>query len=336
MPISNFEDPDSASKRSNHNISKSPWGVGGIVALGAAIATGLTYLGLQLLLLEDIKDPFFIGLLIAGTYAIYRFGKFLRWYVYKRETHFLPLLLDDYPVLGSHGLAEAIFHRLHSVVFGVLFGGVFLLATLLITPWEVYYLNISLGAFLLMANIITGMAIFSILRFFSFAQIISLNAKVSLWDRSDPAVLGLLETSRYLVLATSFAACSGTLSAIFSVFEINVAIYVFAGFSLIIVALTYTIPLYPLMVRIGQIKKENLCEVEKKIQKEYDFAIESETTADTDVNLADFYKLLELRSSILAVRTTAIAGKYSIETAVPVILLTLLPLFVDHVLKTYM
>lgn len=93
--------------------------------------------------------------------------------------------------------------------------------------------------------------------------------EVDLWDRSSPAISALVDTNRYVVLATTCAASVGMASLLFSRFSLGYSAVIFSVCSITVMLLTCLVPLFALSVQVRRKKKENTKEISRLIQKEY-------------------------------------------------------------------
>ena len=139
-----------------------------------------------------------------------------------------------------------------------MFGAIFFFASIYLSPWGVDSpFNIVLGVFLFSSNILTGMALYGLYVYFRYALLIGSHIEVDLWDRSNPAISALVDTNRYVVLATAFVACAGMMSIMFSKFTLDYSIIMFSVFSIMLMLLAYIIPSNPYYDPNSEEKKES-------------------------------------------------------------------------------
>lgn len=311
-----------------------PWEGFGLVAFYFAFLAGLAYVIYQWFVQSKIDDPIFVGLLTANTYAMYRFAMFLKQILVKTSNDYHKALLDTGVDFDKAIFIKEIFDKNRSFLTGITFGLVFFFVSLLVAPWgHGSNLNIFLAVFLFAANVITGMGLYSLYKYFKYSLTIGSNIEVDLWDRSNPAISELVEINRYVVLAIAFVACSGMLSIMFSKFNLDYSIVFFSVFSVSIILLAYAIPLMPVTTQIRKKKKMHLGNISKRIQNEYTFLISSSEDKDSNIDITRFDALISVYRSVKGVKAFPPVGEQSVNTAVSVVFLTMLPSIIDFVLS---
>ena len=83
----------------------------------------------------------------------------------------------------------------------------------------------------MVANVLTGMALYGLFVYFRYSLLFGSNIEVDLWDRSSPAISTLVDTNRYIILAVAFIGCVGMTSIIFSTFTLDFFTIAFSIFS---------------------------------------------------------------------------------------------------------
>ena len=307
------------------------------------IVTGIAYIVLQWRGHDEIDDPWFVGIIMANTFAIYRFAMLLKDHLVQSAQHYVAPLKDSSIGFSEDKFTSDIFNTNNSLLCGIPFGSAFLVATLLASPWggdsEIhvwpYDLNICLGVFLTVANIITGMALYSLAIYFRYALVLGRNIEVDLWDRSSPAMSALVTTNRYVVLGTAFVACAGMVSILLSKFEIDYLIGIFSIFSITVILLAYVVPLIPITAQIRQKKKQSMDEVGRLIQKEYEKLLDLGREERSAIDISRFESLATVYKSTKSIRTFPPVGEQSVNTAISVTFLTMLPSLIEFVLSGF-
>lgn len=319
--------------------TRRPSDVLGFAIFLSVLFVGIAYVIYQNLLYARVDDPFFVGILIANTYAIYRFADHLK----KRLERNWPANEKALYRAGKRRTKEEmisdVFNRRRSLILGVPFGGFFFVAVLYLKPWcneplscVDSHANELLALFLFLVNIIAGMALYSLYVYFRYTLKAGYRIKVDLWDRSANAVEALANTSQRVVLATAFVAFAGMLSLIDSKFNPDYPIVVFSIFSVSIILLSYIVPLIPITNRLRKKKRRNLNKINKLIQQEYNALIDPGGDPRSNLDTKRFDALVSVRQSVKKIRAFPPVGEESISTAIQVTVLTMLPSLIDMVL----
>lgn len=177
------------------------------------------------------------------------------------------------------------------------------------------------------------MALYGLYVYFRYSLLIGSNIEVDLWDRSSPAISALVDTNRYVVLATAFVACTGMMSIIFSKFTLDYSIIVYSVFSITIILLAYIIPLIPITAQIRKKKKKSMSEISLLIQNEYAALLKAGKDAKLSLDTSKFDSLVSVHKSVKGVKAFPPVGEQSINTAMSVAFLTMLPSIIDFVLN---
>lgn len=318
------------------NIDKGvrPWGGAGFLIVFLTIAVGIIYVIYQWNSQSDVQDQFFVGLLMANTYAIYRFTLFLRRHLADSAVFYANALIDSPLGFSEDRFLREIFNLRIALLSGLVFGAIFLFATLLISPWDtIYQLNILLGLFLMVANVLTGMALYGLFVYFRYSLLFGSNIEVDLWDRSSPAISTLVDTNRYIILAVAFIGCVGMTSIIFSTFTLDFFTIAFLIFSVLIMLLAYVIPLIPITAQIRRKKRQSVNKICRLIENEHALLIETGMDPKLVLDVSRFESLISLYKSTKSVRTFPPVGEESINTAVSITLLTMFPSLIKFVLE---
>lgn len=311
-----------------------PWGGAGLVLVFITIFTGLAYVILQVHLKSKVEDPIFIGLIMANAYAIYRFTIFLKHNLQLSSVAYERSLLETNIQFTAHTFMKEIFDGKKSFFIGIIFGMVFLVMVILLSPWkDLTPLNYALAVFLFVANILTGMALFSLAIYFKYSFLIGSNIKVDLWDRSGAAISSLIDTNQYIVLAVAFSSCVAIISILFSIFELDFSIFVFTLFSVSIIILTYVVPLMPITTQLWAKKKLVIEELGEVMQQEYNRVITIAKNENSTLDTSRFDSLTALLKTIKSIKAFPPIGEHSVNTAILATLLTMLPSIIDFLLK---
>lgn len=314
-------------------ITENPWRGTGLVFVTFSIISGLTYILMQWNLVQDVEDPFFVGILMANTYAIYKFTAFLKKHLILASKSYESNI--EYETGGHFDTSKFlndVFNPLRAFLFGFSFGLCFFLYSYFISAWEQEkLLDVYLGVFMLCSNVVTGMGLYSLFVYFKYSIRIGECVDIDLWDRSNAAVMALVDTNRYVVMATAFVACIGTISIIFSKFKVDYSTIFFSAGSICIIFLAYVVPLIPITTKLREKKKKNLADIGEMIQSEYNDIMCNKNRAEIHLNQLEVLK--QLHDMVKSVRAFPPIGEQSINTAISVTLLTLLPPLIDFLLS---
>ena len=161
-----------------------PWFGFGLFTFVLSCIVGFSYIFYQWFLFSRVDDPLFVGILMANSYAIFKFISYLRTKIQSSSELFKSIIITSDPGFYDKELSVEIFNPMRGLLLGISFGSVFFIGIVFIMPWgEEIYLNYILALFLCLSNIITGMALYSLSVYFKYAILVGANIEVDLWDR---------------------------------------------------------------------------------------------------------------------------------------------------------
>ena len=290
------------------------------------------YILIQFLKVGVVEDPVFCGILTANTYLIYRSCRFFKGHL--QRVPGMPA--NDIPQSARSGievLRKAIFLSKPALITGLFFGTIYFCSSLVLRPWvDNTEINLILGIFLFCANVVTGMALYSLLCYFRYAISVGKYLEINLWDRSPPLAASIIQTNQLVVIATSFICCLAIVSVMFSKFRLDFSILLFSVFSLTIMALAFLVPLIPITAQLRDIKQKNLSRIRSMMESEYSGLMKSAENNEAELDLSRFEALAQLHEKVHSINAVIPAGAGSIRTGISVIFLTMLPSMVEFIL----
>jgi hypothetical protein len=306
----------------------------GRICVGASILVGLLYVIGQWLVTGDVRDPIFIGILMANGFALYTILLYFIDHFTSSAEAISDSLSDRDVSFDAKNFIDDLFDRKRSVATGLVFGSLFLVAVLTILQvWEGYRsLRTLLGLFLFSTNFITGMAVYSLFIYYKKSLKLGNIADIDLWDRSCTVFKFLVDTNRYLILAVGYICFMAMISLLFSVFEFSFSLTLFSIWSLVVLITTFIVPLIPVSRRIRDLKKRHAEKLSVQRQIEYD-RVRDRLASGSNLDTSKLDAIKMLQKEIKSVRVFPPVGAKSIETAIFITILTVLPSLVDFVLK---
>ena len=110
----------------NMDSSVRPWGGIGLLMVVLTIAVGIIYVIYQWNYRSDRQEEIFVGLLMANTYAIYRFTLLLRKLLADSAVSYANALIDLPVEFSEKRFLREIFNPGKAVLSGLVFGSIFL------------------------------------------------------------------------------------------------------------------------------------------------------------------------------------------------------------------
>lgn len=306
----------------------------GLINIALSIISGIFYIVYQWFLIDDIVDPFFVGLIMGNTIIVSQSLVYMISFYSKRISKMnktnKKLLTASY---------FRIFNFYKSLLSGIAFGALFFLATYYFANiWEESdNLKISHCAFLLCSNIITGIAVFCFINYLRESFILGSKVEVGLFDRSCPLAIFLIQFNKILTITTSIACAIPLLSLIQSLYHLNMLTYLFSIWIILIVLSVYIIPLTSISNIVKGNKIEHLQDLSKLIEENYQLMIakikenknydkESEILKDLNKTYRDINRIRVF---------PPITSSRSFGTALIAILITLIPTLIEFFFRNF-
>lgn len=311
--------------------SKHPWFGAGLFFVALTFVMGVVYTIVELQSDANDRDQIFVGILMANTYVIYKFTAFFKQYLSRSALEYENALRQSSLQFDQTVFMKQVFAPLRSVSAGIVYGAIFFIGVMVLQPWGSFTdLNLMLACLLFVANVVTGMALFSLVIYFKHSYEIGSRLTIKLWDRSGEGVRILLDTNRYVVVATCFCASLSMISLLFSVFNFDTPIIFFSVVCVLIILLAYLIPVIPITRQIRHKKRQSLSELRELMEVEYQTLMTS-GYSDEKMDSSRFDTMADLYKSVESVRAYPPVGHYSLKTVASVTVLTILPTAIDFI-----
>lgn len=314
------------------NNTHKPWTNLGFYFLLISLFSGGLYLIIQLVEIGEIKDPLFIGLLCGSSIIIYKASQNVHGQ-FQLLVSSLPKSSEFEELKGI--MVSRIFSVKKSLPLAIIFASIFGIVAIALAPWEgTNILNWSLAGFMVASNLITGLALYTIVMYFQYAIEVGKKLEIELWDRSNPSLRHIISINDILTKSVAMVAAFGLSAAMFSVFTIEAPIYAFSIFSIAMVASTFVIPIIPVTNQIRIKKKEHIVTLSKLIQQEYNAILRMENN-NKPVSADTFEALIKTAKSVSSVRAFPPVAEKTLNSAAYVTLVTMLPATIDLLMRTF-
>lgn len=284
--------------------------------------TAAIYLANQSLIVGELEDEIFVGVLLINSVVTGTFGGHL----HSQSVRLFKLLpLEDHKL----SVPSRIFGSFQNILFGFGFAIVISGCVFLLSPWEEQSLNLLLSLFIFSVNVQVGMGAGALTMFWTLSRRSVQLMDIRILNLTRPDIIQFLNAISLTVLLVGFLSSAAVLSLLFSKFDMSFAVVAFSFFSLTMVISSYFVPLSPLIQKIKATKSQELNQIEKRIDHGYRLSLKkSEQVEEIDM-------LLTFRNEIRKVRTLPPNGQFSVFTAASVTFLSFFPTLVDHLLTTF-
>lgn len=300
------------------------------------VLTGIVYTIYQTLLIGNVTDPFFIGLLSANNFIIWRGASYFRESLVKELNDKADSSnVKDFSKIINY--SKSITNIWKGIIFGLVFGTIFLMAPFLykiIWP-DYFHLKIVLALFLFFSNISCGLGLFMLWNIINLMRKMAENIQITIWKYSPLAHL-IMDLGRKMALSVAIISLFAILSIHFSQFKGHViSTIAFSAWSLLISSATYVLPLVPLSRKRRKHKNSVLFYLSSKLDNRYQQikSVLDSTGKDINDEVSDFFKLLELRKQIIKMRVFPPDGSQPVQTAAWVGFLTFMPSIIEATVK---
>ncbi|MDW3211796.1 MAG: hypothetical protein R8N23_18145 [Reichenbachiella sp.] len=298
-----------------------------------SVLTGTVYSIHQWLQLGSIKDPFFVGMIMANTLII---GQFLNYTIKFFDVEIENGNLKDHKTLLKNSRKD-IFHLFPSILTGIGIALIFFFCTYLWADiWmEHSAIKFSHCTFLFASNLMTGIAIYCYVIYLKLSFKLSANVTIGLYDRSCPLALFLIRLNKFLTLAASLTCTIALLSLTNSVYQVNSVLYSFIGWIALVVISVFVIPLTGISRKVREIKTKNLQRLSKMIEEKYEELLLKISRNEKFDDVGDALKeLSKTYKDVHRIKVfPPIASAKSYQTAIFALFVTLIPAILDALLK---
>ena len=298
------------------------------------ILIGLVYILIQYIYFSRIKDSLFVGLLFGGSFILLFGIKWIQGY-FKENIKTFYDSLDKFKKLGNThftSLTKKIFKNPLVIFSGIIYGLLIGYVPFLLNIWDdATALKYLLSVFLFVVNFLTGASLFSLIMVFLFLYNISDYLIIKLYDRNNTASNLITDLSKRASLIASFYIAFSITSIYFSELPFNAYIIGYSIFAGIIILIAYIVPMIPIRNKIQIQKSLLLSEISSLIQKELDKIVVNAKSGNS-ISIEKYNSLLELKNKIAGIHAIPIGFK-AIWNSVYIILITLLPVFIQVILE---
>ncbi|MDA7424059.1 hypothetical protein [Thalassococcus lentus] len=279
---------------------------------------------------RSTQEAFFVGTLIANSAA----ALFLAGALGRQVGGFFEMMSP-----GSGGpVLDRIFNQRGNLVIAAILTLLIAGSVWSIAPWsaEAYAkpgLDGPLVILLLLVNVPIGLAVGALVHYWWEAY--------RAWTGEDLRIFPLPRKKlvRYTMINTTTTvtaaviACSTFLGLRVSVLQPDLAIIVFSVVSLMLVGATYVVPLFSLSTRLHLSKHDLLGEIEEELAHCFQAQHADDLQGKGDQVQSRVDGLLAYRETVRNMSTFPPNGEYSFTTAAGVVILALLPAFIDYILS---
>lgn len=309
--------------------------VGWFSIVSGVLAAGV-YLYEQYAVLGALRDPVFVGLILANTLTGFRFGLFFKSRLVDLIDAFNVVEHENAdPIVRETALAQ-IFEDKLGLAFAVLFSAMIAVPVYLMVPWAAFidgqdavHLTNLMAAFLFFANLMVGFGLFCLLRYWQLSARRIRKVKLTILNPSRPDLILFQLMTKMIVVLSATLSCIAITSLVFSVFKLDEMTVLFSIASFTVVLAAYLVPIIPLSAIFRQTKFEELHKVETLIARHYD----AQVTRQTPMPDVDLNALMTYRNEIRAIKTLPPGGEFSIVTAGSVAFVTFLPALFELILS---
>ena len=155
---------------------------------------------------------------------------------------------------------------------------------------------------------------------------------VGLWDRSSELFSKYLYLTESTTRSVAIIGCIGIVNASLSVFDFSAPIYLFSAFAICSIIIVYVIPTIPIVQSLRDEKRTQLSTLSYEIQKEYDAILENHENTK-EFKSHNLENMLRIYKDIVSIRTFPPVGERTLNTALIVAILTVLPTLIDIAIK---
>jgi hypothetical protein len=209
---------------------------------------------------------------------------------------------------------------------------IFFFSTLSAQPAENSLVNLALATFLGFSNLLTGLGAAAMVLFvkngFKAAKLIN----VGLWDRSSPLFSSYLNLAESTARGVALIGCVGVINASISIFDLGAPVILFSAFAVGSILTVYIVPTIPIISALREQKRTQLSKLSSEIQREYDLMLDAHKQTRV-FNSSNLENMLRVYKDIVSIRTFPPVGERTLNTALIVTILTVLPSLIDIAIR---
>ena len=307
------------------------------VMLGAVILAGLVYVVTQWYRTGTMEDALFVGLLFGASIILVLGIAALGRHLIKKGLPFLLTALDDSrkpEAINMHKkMCDNILGNRETILAGAGYGVLVAMAPWVMEIWqEDPILRSLLSLFLFFVNFITGLALYSLVRFMEQTHRLIPDIHIDVWQCNSGKTEFIIGLTRKMVLLASIYISLSMVSLLFSKFSLDAVIVGYALFAALVFISVLVISPAPVVRKLKNAKSEALNELDVRIQQLFNHS--DDGGLDNDEQISKLKNLLDLREKIEEMNTWPFRMK-SFLTGVSVVLFSSLPVLIQVLLEIF-
>jgi hypothetical protein len=302
------------------------------------IISSIIYSVMQLIMNKTISDTLFISLTLGESLFILFAGyRILLFIVQNRVKLSSYAMSSSDPKLGLRVYLKLVnmFILSISIVFVIIiWAGIMGVMPLLQNYWiDNNILTLLYGLFLFFTNVITAYFLILLLRFFRLSGKLWNLVHVELWKRKTPSAQFIFSLTKQITLVAAIYMTSSLTAWVTSPkVPFGGEILIFILFSILLLIGSITIPSFPYIRNISNLKRDALIEIDSKIQDEYQYILGLLQAKNIDVSFNKMNALIEMRNKIESISIFPFRIE-TIAASISIILISLLPVFLEYTIK---
>lgn len=163
---------------------------------------------------------------------------------------------------------------------------------------RVSILRFTLASFLVSANFLTGIALYSLIAL--YIQILQAGDRleVDLWGWRNPSTDFLVVLGQRIAVFASIYIMLSILSVLLSSFSVSAILPYYFLFSILVFSSTFLVPVFPIIRKLQEEKREALHALDVKLQEQFRSITESPDRGAADEKLDQIDQLFGVREQI--------------------------------------
>lgn len=302
------------------------------LVIALCFVSGTVYIPLQWYRRGDVKDAYFVSMLIAAT-MILMFGlRSLRRYMITRGLDFYSFVMStsdpEKATLEHDKFCTSVFNFSRMTISGILYGIAIGSAPFVLGVWkDNLLLQCSLALFMFFVNFATGAAFYGLLTFFKHAFRMGAMVKADLWLVENASTNFLLGATRRLSVLASIYICISISSILFSVLPVDSLVIGYSCFSGLIILASLIVPTLPIAQKLKDARRQTLRQIDEQVHTAFTSALTDMNGESKKADLSLMLSLLQLREKVESrhiwpFRSKIISAVFSVLclSAVPIVL----------------
>lgn len=302
------------------------------------VLLGAFYLFKQYQNFGALKDPIFVGLILANTVTAFRFGVFFKARLIELIGAFNTVECDNPDPIERDDAINRLFEDKLGILFAICFAGAISGSVHFMRPWQHMLaapadiiLTDFMAAFLFVANLMVGFGLFCLGKYWKLSADRIAQVKLTILNPSRPDLVMFQAMTKMVVVLSATLSCIAISALVFSVFQLDTMTVFFSIASFMIVLCAYFVPIIPLSAIFRQAKFDELNRIELMIAAHYEH-----TLAPTpDAVPHDLDALITYRNEVRSIKTLPPGGEFSVVTAGTVAFIPFLPIMFEFALTHF-